>query len=235
MSLPAHGTHTDTEISHKELPPLDENAPHALTHAISLPVTSTSHSIILPPETTNPGPSSPETELGTVTFVEAPAATSEEDLHHQSLTNDTIEAPVPEPEITPEEEIKAEEEITHVVFHPDAPQLQITPPSTKVVLSPSPVKYSASSGQAGPSRFISRFSSSDDESADEEIDLDSDVEVVGEDSDSDVEVPPLVKLKAPPKPDQMRQAPHRLRYSAGILRKPSFMLAHFNQVLVWSF
>lgn len=132
--------------------------------------------------------------------------------------------PAPPPEVNHALPATTEEQVAHVaekmkkivedspskkVFQPDAPQLQITPPSTKVVLTPFPAKPSVGAGRATllrpPSKsFISRYSSSEDESGDEEIDLDSDVEVVGEDSDSDLDLPPPVKpatvLQPPPKP-----------------------------------
>ncbi|KAG0591452.1 hypothetical protein KC19_1G177100 [Ceratodon purpureus] len=120
-----------------------------------------------------------------------------------------------------------DEQVTHVTgklkdfmdssskkFQPDAPQLQITPPSTKIVLNAPPSKSAILASALGrpsirpvvsSSRTYggARFSSSEESSEDEQIDLDSDIEADGTDSNSDFEiVEPTGKsrIKAPPKP-----------------------------------
>lgn len=223
MSLPVHGSFGDTETvlaHHEDLPPLDtalpEEATVSLSHAISLPAAlNPIRPIILLPKTTDQGASSPDTDLGTATTFEAPAedeaSTADKLLH--------IEAQSSSMAVTEDEA----EQVAHVAekmksfvedtkkFQPDAPQLQITPPSSKVVFAPAaPAKPPVvAAGAAGPSirppppsssskSFVPSRYSSDEESGDEETDLDSDVEVVGEDSDSDIDLPS--GLQAPPRP-----------------------------------
>lgn len=103
-------------------------------------------------------------------------------------------------------------------FQPDAPQLQITPPSTKVVLNP-PLSKSAilASALGRPSirpvtssarTFAAQYSSSDDSSDDEQIELDSDPEADGSESESDFETQPAgMRLKPPPKPPAQIRTP----------------------------
>ena len=80
MSLPVHGSfgdtgHHESAPADEDVPPLDiplpEGAPHpsaSLSHAISLPAAlNPIRPIILPPKTTDQGPRSPDTDLGTVT------------------------------------------------------------------------------------------------------------------------------------------------------------------------
>jgi len=98
-------------------------------------------------------------------------------------------------------------------FQPDAPQLQITPPSTKVVLNAPPSKSAILASALGrPSirpvassarTFAAQYSSSE-ESSEEQIELDSDPEGDdGSESESDFETHPAgVRLKPPPKPPQ---------------------------------
>ncbi|XP_024378225.1 uncharacterized protein [Physcomitrium patens] len=109
-----------------------------------------------------------------------------------------------------------DEQVTHVAdkmksfvkdspsktFHPDAPELQIKPPSTKVPLNASPSKpaISASALPRRPirsSRYSSTLDSSEDSSDDDEqIDLDSDID---SQTDSEVEIA-QTRFKPPPKP-----------------------------------
>jgi hypothetical protein len=224
MSLPVHGSSEDTE-SHEELPPLDTALPEepsaSLSHSISLPAAlHPIRPIILPPKTTDQGPASPDTDLGTATTFEAPDeghnSVSEDEPSKQLSTKEKLLKIEALSSSMPATEDEAEQ-VAHVTgkmksfvedakkFQPDAPQLQITPPSSKVVFAPSPGKPTVVVAGAGPtirpppsSRFPSQYSSDDSEEAgDEETDLeDSDVEVVGEDSDSDLDLP--AGLKAPP-------------------------------------
>ncbi|XP_024397149.1 uncharacterized protein [Physcomitrium patens] len=270
LSLPVRGSLADHESeeqapAHEVLPPLDEPPEEVpsrhLTHAISLPAAlNPIRPIILPPKTTDHGPLSPDTELGTVTTLwdhERPSITNRgvsADQQPDSIVSEEIEHAAHEPEkqlstkekvlnlealcesISAAGETKArsaevtnllkattEEQLTHVAekmksfmedssplkkFQPDAPQLQITPPSTKVPLTSSPSKTPTPSPGPTPSirpplsatrTFSSRYDLfSSEESGDEEIDLDSDVDVVGSDSDSDSEMT-IIKSKAPPK------------------------------------
>jgi hypothetical protein len=96
-------------------------------------------------------------------------------------------------------------------FQPDAPQLQITPPSTKVTLNGPPSKSAILASALGrPSirpvasstRKYAAQSKSSDSSEDEETDLDSDPEGGGgSESESDFESRPVGRrLKPPPKP-----------------------------------
>lgn len=90
-------------------------------------------------------------------------------------------------------------------FQPDAPQLKITPPSTKVPLNASLSKSAILISALGrpsirTSRYASAGESSESSDGDEQIDLDSDV---GSETDSDVEITgygkPGTRLKAPPR------------------------------------
>jgi len=99
-------------------------------------------------------------------------------------------------------------------FQPDAPQLQITPPSTKVTLNGPPSKSAILASALGrPSirpirpvasstrKYAAQYNSSEDSSEDE-TDLDSEPEGGGgSESESDFEsLPAGMRLKPPPKP-----------------------------------
>lgn len=282
MSLPVLGSLATTDSAeldkgHEDLTQLDKSLPdeiqepahqsYSLGNAISLPaVKNASPPIIIPPKTADPGPLSPDTDLGYATTPDherrglaARFFSAERYDSITSMSADESEVALPKlstldklsnlealcnsmPRDSPasgeKKPLTAEqvaplrastnEQVTHVTdklkdyiedspskkFQPDAPQLQITPPSSKVVLNGPPSKSTILASTLGrpsirpvvsSSRTYggARYSSSEESSEDEQIDLDSDVEVDGTDSESDLEIVQSTgksRLKAPPKP-----------------------------------
>lgn len=285
MSLPVLGSvaaadSVELDTAHEDLTQLDKSLPdnvpelahqsYALANAISLPAGRNSiQPIIIPPKTVDPGPLSPDTDLGYATTPDterrgaaARFFSTERYNSITSISGDESELALPAKQLSTRERLSnlealsnsmpspasgekrflpadqvailranTDEQVTHVSdklkgyiedspskkFQHDAPQLQITPPSTKIALNTLPSKSAILASSLGrpsirPSVSSSRtyggarYSSSDESSEDEQIDLDSDVEVDGSDSDSNFEIVGTSgksRLKPPPKPPAM--------------------------------
>lgn len=277
MSLPVLGSLAITDpvelpAVHEDHTQLDEPLPddvqeqvhesYVLSNAISLPARSSIQPIVILPMTADPGPRSPDTDLGYATTPDherrgVPARFFSTERYNSitSISGDESELALPAKQVSTKEKLSnlealcnsmpspasgekrclpvdlranTDEQVTHIAgklkgyigdspskkFQPDAPQLQITPPSSKVLLNTPPSKSAALASALGrpsirPVVSSSRtyggvqYSSSEESSEDEQIDLDSDVEADGTDSESDIEIVQSSgksRLKPPPKP-----------------------------------